>query len=228
MMLTEFSFFNDLPSDVRKIVILYSSGMPRTLSLVSKFFNEWVIPLKVTVIRFSHRMTNESLKKVQMSVTSIKLYRYQHINDEGLSLLAKFGALKSLDLYTNRVITDNCLKKLTSLTSLHLDLNTMITDEGITSLTRLTYLNLWANRNITNNGVSVLTNLKELDLHGNENITNEGIKNLTNLTDLNLRDNKKITNDGLKLLTNLTHLNLRNNKRISTLDLRLKCVEIML
>jgi hypothetical protein len=43
-----FIHFGELPLDLQKVIISIADPHPTILSLVSKFFNEWAIPLKVT------------------------------------------------------------------------------------------------------------------------------------------------------------------------------------
>lgn len=209
----DFLIFNELLPELQKEIILYADVNPAILSLVSKFFNEWSIPLKVTEIKNSLNMTNENLKKIQKTLTSLRLDCNDTITNEGLSRLTN---LTSLILGGNSIITNDGLSGLTKLTSLSLGYNKTITNEGISKLTNLKSLNLKQNKKITDEGLSNLRVLTRLNLNYNNNITDEGLlKNRDTLKSLNLTYNNNITDECVQRLSYLRCLNLYGNEKIT-------------
>lgn len=213
-MSTNFLFFDNLPMELQKIIILYAPIPPASLSLVSNFFNEWSIPLKYTVHytrRTKKPCNNQNLFRVRNTLVFLSLNCDFNITDEGLGCIEN---LTSLDLRYNEKITNkglNLLKKFNTLTELNLSNNRLITHEGVSGLTSLTQLDLSDNHLIGNKSIKCLTNLKMLDLIVNSKITNEGLSILNKLEELNLSMNSTITNEGLKDLTSLRWLNLKYN-----------------
>ena len=142
------------------------------------------------------------------------------ITDEGLTELAKFQHLTSLDLGNNFGITDAGIaeiSKLKRLTMLNLGNCIRISDKGIVEIAKLAQLkelSLWRTQ-ITDRGLKEVRELKHLQilLLGTTRITNEGLKELSKLNQLKKLSLSgiSITDEGLKELAKL--------KQLSNLDL---------
>lgn len=174
----EFVFFCELPQELQKEIIYQSEVLPYWLSLVSKFFNDWAIPLKITCIENTNRMTTSNLMKVQKTLTSI-------------------------NLSGNHVINDDYLKGCINLTRLNLNGSNNITDDSFIELAKfnnLNFVSLGCNSKITNNSICKLTNLRHLNLWSNKKITGEGLRHLTNLESLILINNDAITTEDIQVL----------------------------
>lgn len=178
--------FKDLPSEIQKEIIVLTSNKPFDLSLVSKFFNQWVIPLKITRIDNTAKMSLESLMKVQKTIKS--LHVSNNITDDYLKGCIN---LTSLTLTNNKNITDESLSELSKynkLKSLRISYNTLISNESISKLTSLTSLNLWGcdNQIVTIDGILKLVNLNSLMLYSKSIINTKDIRRL--VVDNNLRE----------------------------------------
>lgn len=198
--------FKDLPSEIQKEIIVLTSNKPFDLSLVSKFFNQWVIPLKITRIDNTAKMSLESLMKVQKTIKS--LHVSNNITDDYLKGCIN---LTSLTLTNNKNITDESLSELAKynkLKSLRIGDNTLISDESISKLTSLTSLILWGymgcdNQLITIQGLLKLVNLNSLMLYSKSIINTKDIRRL--VVDNNLRELhfNRLTNINIDALRDL-------------------------
>ncbi len=113
-------------------------------------------------------------------------------------ILKSFTYLKKLEVYfchdAYPNITDNGIKDLIFLE--HLYTNNIMTDKGLEKLTQLKFINIYGHDNITNEGIAKLHNLRELYLGCNSTITIDGIKDLSRFNRIH-KHNTKITGDEL-------------------------------
>jgi hypothetical protein len=204
-----FIHFGELPLDLQKVIISIADPHPTILSLVSKFFNEWAIPLKVTFYsngkcKSIDPFPREELLKISKTLTTLAFYCCSTIiNDD---FLKSFVNLTELDLIWNNAITDEGIRCLTNLKSLKLSGDKTISDECISKMSHLRSLTISfdCHNYHTNDAISELTNLTVLDVQRSF-FTDEGLLKLTNLTWLNVK-NTSITDNSISRLTNLTHL----------------------
>lgn len=103
-------------------------------------------------------------------------------------------------------ITDKGIAGLCNLRSLNLDSNHIITNEGIAVLKNLSTLKIGFSTEITD--LRLLTNLTHLDMTGNVTVKGAGISGLVNLTFLRVTTNL-ISDEEVSSLTNLTNFERR-------------------
>lgn len=206
----------DIASDIMILILLQVDKL-LSVSLVNKFFNEFVwkfiFPIKFIIIqKHIARELNDDILKRMGYIVSLKLWSFKNISDIGIYNLPN---LTHLNLSRNYNITNDCVKQLTQLKSINLWANKMIEDNAIIKLTNLTSINLGYNKKITENCIGQLCQLTSIKLTGNRRITDNCLKKLTSLTHINLELNDEITDNGIQNLTSLMFLNIKHNLKIT-------------
>lgn len=121
--------------------------------------------------------------------------------------------------YSENLMTDKSLEKLTNLTELYVESygNSLITDRGLKCLNHVGKLHLFGG-NFTIDGINHMTNIELLGLRKLNECFDRCLKNFPNLTTLDLGNGTKcgITDDGLMILNNsLKNLSLFNDTSIT-------------
>lgn len=233
----DFKEFGKLPLDVQKEIIFYSPVRSFSLSLVSKFFNEWAIPLKITelTIGVGCELSDECLIKIQKTLKSLDL-RNSLVSDKQLQKLKNLTniymragnklitvkGLKSVALNLKHAtldgikVADEILRYSHNLTSLELRFNNSIDGHCMQYLTNLKSLKVfYSNINLSECMSNLSSTLEHLYLQGATSVTNDCISKMSYLSHLSLGSNRTITNEGLTKLTNLKFLDLSFNDTIT-------------
>lgn len=125
-------------------------------------------------------------------------------------IIANFSEIRTSDRLLNK------LSRIMEVKSLNLGTNRFITDASVSNLTSLTELFIQGNYNLTENSVSRLKNLRTLDMKRCIRISSDVVVPLTNLTSLKITRHWPRT---LSKLTKLQTLDISSSNRIATKEL---------
>ena len=114
-----------------------------TMYLISKEFTNYALNQKLN-------------KKWIIKLNPENIHKAKQLNGTCKMLNLYFD----LNLWLNKIVTNEDIQGLTNITTLDLCCNNTITDEGIRGLINITHLNLRYNNQITDEGIKNLTKLK--------------------------------------------------------------------
>lgn len=194
----------------------------------NKFF--WGIRTDLTFTKINDTTlglyVNKPGVKLTQNVLSISIPDTPQLTDNGLTLIAKFANLRTLNL-SSYTLTHEGLKHIAALPLVKLAISTCVNDEGLALLAgipSLVTLSL-SNAEITGSGLFGFTSasqLKALSLVSCPTFSDDGmevIQTMTNLTSLNISHCVSISAPvwgKLSSLTNLIKLSLISCKNLST------------